>query len=44
MGDEIFSYVGAWAVEEPDVYPGIKGDTGLVLSKWTPIASSIEQG
>lgn len=31
VGDEIFSYVGAWAVEEPEVYPGIKGDTGLVL-------------
>jgi calnexin len=32
VGDEIFSYVGAWGIEEPDVYPGIKGDTGLVLS------------
>ena len=26
------SYVGTWAVEEPEVYPGIQGDTGLVLS------------
>ena len=33
VGDEIFSYVGTWAVEEPEVFPGIKGDTGLVLSK-----------
>ena len=32
VGDEIFSYVGTWAIEEPEVYPGIKGDTGLVLS------------
>jgi len=32
VGDEIFSYVGTWAVEEPEVYPGIPGDTGLVLS------------
>ncbi|KAL7424885.1 calnexin [Cryptotrichosporon argae] len=31
VGDETFSYVGTWAVEEPEVYPGIKGDTGLVL-------------
>ncbi|KAK1923820.1 ER-associated protein catabolism-related protein [Papiliotrema laurentii] len=31
VGDEIFSYVGTWAIEEPEVYPGIKGDTGLVL-------------
>lgn len=33
VGDEIFSYVGTWAVEEPEVYPGITGDTGLVLSE-----------
>jgi calnexin len=32
VGDEIFSYVGTWAIEEPEVYPGIPGDTGLVLS------------
>lgn len=32
VGDETFSYVGVWSVEEPEVYPGIKGDTGLVLS------------
>ncbi|GFZ50221.1 Calnexin homolog [Saitozyma sp. JCM 24511] len=31
VGDEIFSYVGTWAVEEPEVYPGLKGDMGLVL-------------
>lgn len=37
MGDEIFSYVGTWAVEEPEVYPGLKGDMGLVLSEWTCI-------
>lgn len=34
VGDETFSYVGTWAVEEPEVYPGIKGDTGLVLSEF----------
>jgi hypothetical protein len=34
VGDEIFSYVGTWAVEEPEVYPGLKGDMGLVLSEW----------
>ena len=28
------SYVGAWAVEEPEVFPGIKGDMGLVLSEF----------
>jgi calnexin len=33
VGDETFSYVGTWAVEEPEVFPGIKGDTGLVLSE-----------
>lgn len=33
VGDEIFSYVGTWAVEEPEVFPGLKGDTGLVLSE-----------
>ncbi|KAF9180334.1 hypothetical protein BGZ51_006054 [Haplosporangium sp. Z 767] len=27
---EIFSYVGKWNVEEPTVYPGLKGDLGLV--------------
>lgn len=32
VGDEIFSYVGQWEVEEPEVYPGIPGDKGLVLS------------
>ncbi|WOO78697.1 Calnexin [Vanrija pseudolonga] len=31
VGDETFSYVGTWAVEEPEVFPGIKGDKGLVL-------------
>ncbi|WWD04084.1 hypothetical protein V865_002149 [Kwoniella europaea PYCC6329] len=31
VGDEIFSYVGQWEVEEPEVYPGIQGDRGLVL-------------
>ncbi|ORX38009.1 ER-associated protein catabolism-related protein [Kockovaella imperatae] len=31
VGDEIMSYVGTWAVEEPEVYPGIRGDLGLVL-------------
>jgi len=30
-GDEIFTYVGKWEVEEPSVYPGIRGDKGLVL-------------
>ncbi|KAG9069023.1 hypothetical protein KI688_009913 [Linnemannia hyalina] len=27
---EVFSYVGQWSVEEPTVYPGMKGDKGLV--------------
>ncbi|KAF9925511.1 hypothetical protein FBU30_004730 [Linnemannia zychae] len=27
---EVFSYVGQWTVEEPTVYPGMKGDKGLV--------------
>ncbi|OAQ25096.1 Calreticulin-domain-containing protein [Linnemannia elongata AG-77] len=27
---EVFSYVGQWNVEEPTVYPGMKGDKGLV--------------
>ncbi|KAG0320608.1 hypothetical protein BGZ99_004406 [Dissophora globulifera] len=27
---EVFSYVGQWDVEEPTVYPGLKGDLGLV--------------
>ncbi|WRT69418.1 uncharacterized protein IL334_006404 [Kwoniella shivajii] len=31
VGDETFSYVGQWEVEEPEVYPGIPGDKGLVL-------------
>ncbi|KAK8849441.1 hypothetical protein IAR55_004773 [Kwoniella newhampshirensis] len=31
VGDETFSYVGQWAIEEPEVYPGIPGDKGLVL-------------
>ncbi|WVQ79488.1 hypothetical protein IAT38_001587 [Cryptococcus sp. DSM 104549] len=31
VGDEIFSYVGQWSIEEPEVYPGIPGDKGLVL-------------
>ncbi|OCF37028.1 calnexin [Kwoniella heveanensis BCC8398] len=31
VGDETFSYVGQWEVEEPEVYPGIAGDKGLVL-------------
>ncbi|KAK4684067.1 calnexin, partial [Tremellales sp. Uapishka_1] len=31
VGDETFSYVGTWAVEEPEVFPGIAGDMGLVL-------------
>ncbi|KAG9303618.1 hypothetical protein G9A89_018514 [Geosiphon pyriformis] len=29
--EEIFSYIGKWEVEEPSVFPGIKGDTGLVV-------------
>ncbi|TYJ56812.1 hypothetical protein B9479_002422 [Cryptococcus floricola] len=31
VGDEIFSYVGQWEVEEPEIFPGIEGDKGLVL-------------
>ncbi|KAF9355782.1 hypothetical protein BGX26_006132 [Mortierella sp. AD094] len=27
---EVFSYVGQWEVEEPNVFPGLKGDLGLV--------------
>ncbi|KAF9130116.1 hypothetical protein BGW39_003476 [Mortierella sp. 14UC] len=27
---EVFSYVGQWSVEEPTVYPGMRGDKGLV--------------
>ncbi|KAF9200270.1 hypothetical protein BGZ49_009528 [Haplosporangium sp. Z 27] len=27
---EVFSYVGQWKVEEPIVFPGIRGDLGLV--------------
>lgn len=30
-GQQVFSYVGQWAVEEPSVYPGIEGDEGLVI-------------
>ncbi|PWN30847.1 calnexin [Jaminaea rosea] len=29
-GGEVFSYVGKWSVEEPTVFPGLLGDTGLV--------------
>lgn len=29
-GGEAFSYVGKWSVEEPTVFPGLLGDTGLV--------------
>lgn len=28
-----FSYVGYWAIEEPRVIPGMKGDKGLVMKK-----------
>lgn len=28
---EAFKYDGVWAVEEPEVFPGLAGDTGLVL-------------
>ncbi|EIW72285.1 calnexin [Tremella mesenterica] len=31
VGDETFSYVGIWTIEEAEVYPGIKGDMGLVM-------------
>jgi len=27
----VFSYVGKWAVEEPEVFPGIAGDKALVI-------------
>ena len=37
VGDETFSYVGTWSVEEPDVYPGIKGDKGLVMSEFRDV-------
>ena len=30
-GEEEFKYEGEWRVEEPNVFPGIKGDKGLVL-------------
>lgn len=29
--DGEFSYVGKWAIEEPTVFPGFKGDKGLVV-------------
>jgi calnexin len=29
--EEEWAYVGEWAVEEPTVYPGMKGDKGLVV-------------
>lgn len=29
--DGEFSYVGKWRIEEPKVYPGFKGDKGLVI-------------
>lgn len=29
-GGEVFSYSGQWSVEEPTVFPGLVGDTGLV--------------
>lgn len=29
--DDEFSYVGEWKFEEPSVYPGFKGDRGLVV-------------
>ncbi|KAF9365748.1 hypothetical protein BGX34_008481 [Mortierella sp. NVP85] len=28
--EEVFSYSGIWEVQEPTVYPGLKGDLGLV--------------
>lgn len=31
MKNDEFSYVGEWAVEEPYVFPGFKGDKGLVV-------------
>jgi len=30
-GEEVFSYVGEWIVEEPSILPGINLDKGLVL-------------
>ncbi|KAK7207020.1 calnexin [Myxozyma melibiosi] len=30
-GDEEFSYIGRWSVEEPKVYRGLSGDKGLVV-------------
>jgi len=30
-GEEQFSYVGGWAVEEPHVFKGMVGDKGLVV-------------
>lgn len=30
-GQEQFSYIGQWAVEEPHVYKGMIGDKGLVV-------------
>ncbi|KAK9240174.1 Calreticulin family-domain-containing protein [Lipomyces kononenkoae] len=30
-GTEDFSYIGRWAVEEATVFPGLKGDKGLVV-------------
>ena len=29
--EEDWAYVGTWSVEEPTVFPGLKGDTGLVV-------------
>ncbi|KAG0246691.1 hypothetical protein BGX31_010560 [Mortierella sp. GBA43] len=34
--EEVFTYNGQWSVEEPTVYPGLKGDLGLVAK--TPAA------
>ncbi|GAA96853.1 uncharacterized protein L969DRAFT_24275 [Mixia osmundae IAM 14324] len=31
-GTETFQYVGQWTNREPQVYPGIKGDKGLVVA------------
>lgn len=31
--NEQFSYVGYWAIEEPKIIPGMKGDKGLVMKK-----------
>ncbi|GBB96714.1 hypothetical protein RclHR1_02810032 [Rhizophagus clarus] len=30
-GGETFSYIGKWKVEEPNVFPGILGDKGLIV-------------